>query len=115
MKINASNQLTGSTAAPIPASAHEGSYNRRKFVTRVLAAGAAAKMAALAVSSRAQEPTHPVRPGGNPHHRDNPALRRLEAYNVRVQAALAEMQLPLPPHPDNGDEDRYPNKLGSFS
>src|SRR5207253_1701959 len=61
------------------------------------------------------EPTQGMRPGGNPHRRDNPALRRLQAYNLRVQTALAEMQLPLPPHPNNGDEDRYPNKLGSFS
>jgi len=34
---------------------------------------------------------------------------------VRHQAALFHRTLPLPDHHSNGDEDRYPNKIASFS
>ena len=38
-----------------------------------------------------------------------------KAYNVRVQAAQLELDLGIPPHPTNGDEERYPNKIASDS
>jgi len=38
-----------------------------------------------------------------------------EAYNIRVQAALEERQLPLPSHPTNGDEELYANKIANYS
>jgi hypothetical protein len=41
--------------------------------------------------------------------------RRNEAYDIRHKAALFEKNLPVPDHPDNGDEQRYPNKIGSYS
>lgn len=37
------------------------------------------------------------------------------AYNVRVQAALEQRQQPAQAHPTNGDEERYPNKIASFT
>ncbi|MBC1224500.1 vanadium-dependent haloperoxidase [Nostoc sp. UCD121] len=38
-----------------------------------------------------------------------------EAYRVRVEAARVERSIPIPPHPTNGDEERYANKIGSDS
>ncbi len=37
------------------------------------------------------------------------------AYELRVQAALFQKLVPLPDQPNNGDEQRYPNRIGSFS
>jgi membrane-associated phospholipid phosphatase len=45
----------------------------------------------------------------------HPQQRRQHAYQVRRQAALYHRTLPLPDHRANGDEDRYPNKIASFS
>ena len=41
--------------------------------------------------------------------------RAQQAYDLRVQAAVFQKILPLPDHPNNGDEDRYPNRIGSYS
>jgi hypothetical protein len=38
-----------------------------------------------------------------------------KAYRVRLEAAALERNIPIPPHPTNGDEERYPNKIGSDS
>ncbi|ARV59386.1 twin-arginine translocation pathway signal protein [Nostocales cyanobacterium HT-58-2] len=40
---------------------------------------------------------------------------RQKAYQVRVQAAKNLLETDIPPHPTNGDEERYPNKIGSDS
>lgn len=45
----------------------------------------------------------------------HPQQRRQHAYHVRHQAALYHRTLPLPDHHSNGDEERYPNKIASFS
>lgn len=36
-----------------------------------------------------------------------------KAYRVRVEAAKQELQQGIPPHPTNGDEERYPNKIAT--
>ncbi|MDB5932365.1 MAG: twin-arginine translocation pathway signal protein [Polaromonas sp.] len=41
------------------------------------------------------------------------AAFRQQAYDIRVAAARANLALPIPPHPTNGDEQRYANKIGS--
>jgi membrane-associated phospholipid phosphatase len=41
--------------------------------------------------------------------------RRDTAWQVRKAAADYNRSLPVPAHPDNGDEARYPNKIGSYS
>jgi hypothetical protein len=46
---------------------------------------------------------------------DNDELRREQAFRVRVQAALREKRLPNPDHPVNGDEEKYPSKIGNYS
>ena len=41
--------------------------------------------------------------------------RAEEAFQTRMTAALNERQLPFPDHPNNGDEQRYTNRIGSYS
>lgn len=41
--------------------------------------------------------------------------RSQQAYHLRKEAAQFQRNLPLPAHPDNGDETRYANRIGSYS
>jgi hypothetical protein len=86
---------------------------RRAFLT-----GAGAVAATLAVSAPADAepgppaggtPAGPAGSGGSPA---DEALTR-HAYQVRVQAARQQASVAVPAHPNNGDEKRYPNKIGS--
>jgi hypothetical protein len=43
------------------------------------------------------------------------SARAEQASKLRVQAALFQKLLPLPEHPDNGDEERYQNRIGNYS
>jgi hypothetical protein len=93
-------------------------HSRRTFVKgmSMLAAGAAASFSNLAVAGTqyaAGPDGCPRLPGGSDPN--NPLSRRLRAYQIRVQAALAEYQRPIPPHPNNGDEARYPTKIANYS
>src|ERR1700745_1179462 len=44
---------------------------------------------------------------------NNPTSHRTAARTIRQEAAEAEFLQPLPLHANNGDETRYPNKLGN--
>lgn len=41
--------------------------------------------------------------------------RRERAYRIRHEAALYQYDLPGAEHPTNGDEERYPNRIASYS
>src|SRR5206468_12353666 len=56
-----------------------------------------------------------VRFHGEEHEDKGEHGRSAEAFRVRLQAAQAERQLPIPDHPSNGDETTYPNKIGNYS
>ncbi|MDP9120892.1 MAG: vanadium-dependent haloperoxidase, partial [Acidobacteriota bacterium] len=43
------------------------------------------------------------------------ASRSARAFRVRYDAALGHRDRPALPHPANGDEERYPNRIGSYS
>jgi hypothetical protein len=43
------------------------------------------------------------------------ATRKEEAFRIRVAAATYQRNLPIPPHPLNGDEQRYQKKIGNYS
>lgn len=45
----------------------------------------------------------------------NPKQRSLRSFQIRTAAAQAELQVPLPPHPTNGDEVRYASRIGSYT
>lgn len=37
------------------------------------------------------------------------------AYEIRTDSADRERKVPIPPHPNNGDENRYANYIGNYS
>jgi hypothetical protein len=41
--------------------------------------------------------------------------RAVAAFEVRINAAAGEAQIPVPPHTTNGDESRYPDKIATYS
>ncbi len=44
-----------------------------------------------------------------------PYQRRSTAYQIRVDVAFAQKLVPVPPHTTNGDEQRYPSKIGNYT
>lgn len=46
---------------------------------------------------------------------DAPTARRRKCYRFRVRAAMLESRRPAVTHVSNGDEDRYPDKIGSYT
>lgn len=44
-----------------------------------------------------------------------PARRHNKAFRIRIKSAIFQKNRPLPDHPCNRDERRYPNKIASFS
>ena len=82
--------------------------DRRAFVRR-LGAGAAA--AALGGSALVPAPAEASGHGAP----DRGATRQEEAYRLRVDAAKLARQRPHVTQFPNGDEDRYPNRIASYS
>jgi hypothetical protein len=86
-------------------------------MTRRTLLGGAAVGTALAASppvfvspAAAQTPAaQPV----NPHSRPLDTAMKRRAYEVRVACATNSEKIPIAPHPTNGDEARYTNKIGS--
>lgn len=88
------------------------SPTRRAFIGSVAASVAALPplLSSQEADARAQEFT--VQSDVGPL---SPRKRAKEAFNLRVDMAQRQKSLPIEDHPTNGDEDRYPNKIGSFS
>lgn len=98
-------------------------------MTAAIAGGAVGLEPLIGPTVQAQDPevfrrTRPLDDGRSPHHRsgslaDDGALtgreRANHAFKIRVEAALRERAIPIPAHTDNGDEERYANKTGSFT
>src|SRR5262249_30668166 len=79
-------------------------------------AGALAAGALLSTPALAQDGT--VSGSGEPATKldsTQGSARAEKAYTARVQAAVFQKAQPLPDHPNNGDEDRYANRIGNFS
>ncbi len=113
-------QNTSSVEQPPEASAGSRSlFPRRSFIGRAglfTATGVAAGVMSPLLSStkkgdvvQAQEVTSNATGAF-----DNSAFVQ-KAYHVRVQAAKQELTLGIGPHPTNGDEERYPNKISNDS
>jgi hypothetical protein len=88
---------------------------RRAFLGGLTTAAAAASLVGLEPIV-APGTTPPAQAAGKPA---GPApagmLRRNAAYKIRQDAAVFQMQTPVPGHPANGDEDLYPNRIASYS
>lgn len=59
--------------------------------------------------------TNPVQPIKEDLGPLTPMKRADMAYQIRVDAAKEERNVPIPPHPTNGDEAKFHTKLGNFS
>ena len=88
------------------------SGSRRKFLGDVSGVAVAATMGAIGLepllgsgSSVARADDH-----GSPG-----TARANEAHEIRLQAANAERAVHIPHHPTNGDENRYPDKCGTYT
>ncbi len=83
--------------------------NRRHFFGHV--GGAAATLAASVASAQT--------PGGRDTVIPLPAglsnKRMIDAFNLRVGEAMQDAVLPVAPNMNNGDDDRYPDKGGTFT
>lgn len=55
----------------------------------------------------------PGRPGPDAGGSAQDRLLRERQYQVRVEAARRQRAVPISPHPTNGDEQRYPSRIGS--
>ncbi len=93
-------------------------YNRRTFlghVSKITAAGIAVGAIGLPPllegcneSAEGQELTCEIGP-------QTGSVRADAAFQVRLDAAEDERNVPIPDHPCNGDEARYENKIGNYS
>jgi hypothetical protein len=117
------------TTTKSPASSHENpsetipeptgsprSPGRRRFIAGLGAATAAVSTGVLAplvaVSSASARDKGPH---GSPGGKGGENQRVDDSFQLRLQAALEERDAPVPAHPNNGDEDLYPNRIGNYS
>jgi hypothetical protein len=82
---------------------------RRQFFTKLAAAGTAAATVA-GTGLVAPRPVEAAIANIN-----DETVRKNAALTMRTRLAQYYVDLPLAPHPVNGDEDRYPLKTNSFS
>jgi hypothetical protein len=88
--------------------------NRRTFLSQL--SGAALATAAVSSLAPKQAEAAPApqegaaQPGGN-----GSRTRAIRCFSNRVNAAQAELNLPIPNQISNGDEHRYPNLIGNYS
>jgi hypothetical protein len=91
------------------------------FTRRTLLGGAgiavgaalAASPPVLAISPAAAQTANPAAQTTLPAPRPLDAAMKRRALEVRTACAANNDKIPVAPHPTNGDEDRYNNKIGS--
>ncbi len=107
--------MQSSTGTAGPAS----SLSRRKFLGRVSVSAAAMATAVGVPSSLAN---HRIKSGSaarsealaQASEEDGDQPRKERAFRIRLKAAIAERDLPVPPQVDIGDELLYPSRIGNY-
>jgi membrane-associated phospholipid phosphatase len=89
-------------------------YRRREFLTHVMGVTAASMVGLRAISGKSAEPG-PAEAGPEAGLPKGAVKRRDQAYKIRYEAAVFEKGQPIAPHPDNGDDTGFENKIGSYS
>jgi hypothetical protein len=88
--------------------------NRRTFLSQVSGAALATVAPSFLAAKQAEAAPAPqegaAQPGGN-----GSRTRAIRCFSNRVNAAQAELNLPIPNQISNGDEHRYPNLIGNYS
>jgi len=88
--------------------------SRRKFLSQVGAALTGGVVFGKAALASAQSNKITLRDGIQiPGSRGDPRVRR--SFAIRLDTANDEARIPVPPHTTNGDEERYPDKCGTYS
>jgi hypothetical protein len=106
ISMNAEDHLKGSISVENPDTESTKSLTRRSFLGRtgvssVLVAAASAGLPSLLTASAEGQV------GGSE--------RADRSFQLRLNAASRERNVPIPPHVNNGDETRYPNFIGNYS
>jgi hypothetical protein len=91
---------------------HKKLLDRRKFLEDAGSLTAMTLAASVASGAAAETQAAPAKPDGLS---DAGGSRAEKAYETRMQAALFQKLAPHPDHLNNGDEDRYPNRIGNYS
>src|ERR1700682_2040750 len=97
-----------------PAKASKGS-NRRTFLGQVGGAGAAAVIAATATVAGPLTSPAAAQQNGAGESEITGRSRARRSFNNRGPAGEAELDVRVPEQVTNGDEQRYPNRIGSYS
>lgn len=88
---------------------------RRSFLKQIGGIGALLATAGN-THSHPESPDLEVNAHDHIHRKNYYGVQRAnEAYKIRVNAAKIERNVPIPDHPNNGDEFRYMKKIGNFS
>ena len=88
--------------------------SRRKFLGQVGAALTSGAVLGKAGLAFAQSSNTTIAEGiRGPAPRANPRVRR--CFAIRLATANDEARIPVPPQTTNGDEERYPDKCGTYS
>ena len=88
--------------------------NRRKFISRLgYTAAASFAVSATRLSSVAEAAVTQSNTTVTPASSDG--NRAQQSFQNRLNAARAELNVPVPPQITNGDEQLYPNRIGNFS
>jgi hypothetical protein len=99
----------------LPTESNSESSTRRKFLGRVSRAAAASlAVSATGLSSAAKAASAPQSPADAPSW-NNGNARAQQSFSNRRQAAVTELNIPVPRQITNGDEQLYPNRIGNFS
>ena len=89
-------------------------HSRRKFLGQVGAALTGSALLGNTVLASGESNITRVGDGIRaPGPRSDPRVRR--CFAIRLGTANDEAHIPVPPHTTNGDEDRYPDKCGTYS
>lgn len=96
------------------------SASRRRFLGQVGSAAATTLAASVVGPSASAQSNVPracddLRMPGGFEPASHAANRYIKSYKCRLDAAKMAQKRPLVYHQNNGDEDRYPNKIGSFT
>lgn len=114
MEKNIAQEQNATSSAAEPQPPRVSPLNRRAFLE------GAGGLAALSLSSTAlgaSLPAAPVKAAGPAAVSSRALLRRRadEAYRRRIEAARYQKNLEFPLPQTNGDEERYPNKIATFT
>ena len=117
-------QFDGSSdAQDLGANGEPNSLSRRSFLGRAGASTAVAAAAGVGLPSLLLTVNSEARGVANTADHDkvsrdddeDDSSRRARAFRIRLKAAIAERNVPVPPQVDNGDERLYPTRIGNYS